>query len=205
MPFTHYKGRRAEFKKGVGTFIRGDVLEYDMRSLVSFTDKATAAGKKPSTRVVRFEQIGAQEADTEAAASLRLRGDEKLYYMERIRAADGVPVIYERRHVIASSCADLSKKDVAGSLYALWIERYALEIDGADGTIRAVSIRGVDAKALKVAEGDAGLLVIATGLLRDDRALWYERTLYRGDAYEFRSRLGGVCPARPVVGTLRTQ
>src|SRR6516225_5124477 len=40
-----------EFKKGVGTFVRGGGLDYDLGSLVSFTGKASAAGKKPSTRV----------------------------------------------------------------------------------------------------------------------------------------------------------
>jgi GntR family transcriptional regulator len=39
-----------EFKKGVGTFVRGGVLDYDLAALVSFTDKAEAAGKKPATR-----------------------------------------------------------------------------------------------------------------------------------------------------------
>ncbi|MBC8136954.1 MAG: hypothetical protein H8F28_13810, partial [Fibrella sp.] len=36
--------------------------------------------------------------------------------------------------------------------------------------------------------------------------LWWERTLYRGDAYEFRNRLGPITipsQIRPAVGTLR--
>src|SRR5262245_94996 len=45
-----------EFKKGVGTFVRGGVLDYDLRSLVSFTGKASGAGKKPSTRVLDFDR-----------------------------------------------------------------------------------------------------------------------------------------------------
>ncbi len=40
-----------EFKKGVGTFVRGGVLDYDLRALVSFTDKASVAGKRPTTRL----------------------------------------------------------------------------------------------------------------------------------------------------------
>src|SRR5881394_2812444 len=44
-----------EFKKGVGTFVRGGILDYDLRSLVSFTGKAAAAGKRPATRILSFD------------------------------------------------------------------------------------------------------------------------------------------------------
>src|SRR5215471_16128144 len=43
-----------EFRKGVGTFVRGRSLDYNLRSLVSFTEKAVAAGKSPSTEVLEF-------------------------------------------------------------------------------------------------------------------------------------------------------
>src|SRR5215471_10201994 len=44
-----------EFRKGVGTFVRGRSLDYNLRALVSFTDKAIAAGKRPTTEVLQFE------------------------------------------------------------------------------------------------------------------------------------------------------
>ena len=34
-----------EFRLGAGTFVRGSVLDYDLQHLVSFTEKAKAAGK----------------------------------------------------------------------------------------------------------------------------------------------------------------
>ena len=46
-----------EFRKGVGTFVRGALLDYDMQSLVSFTSKAKEAGKRPSTNVLAFEKV----------------------------------------------------------------------------------------------------------------------------------------------------
>ena len=38
-----------EFRKGMGTYVRPGLIGYDLRALVSFTKKAKAAGKKPST------------------------------------------------------------------------------------------------------------------------------------------------------------
>src|SRR5215471_3922862 len=48
-----------EFRKGVGTFVRGRTLDYNLRALVSFTDKALAAGKQPGTEVLQFDSVTA--------------------------------------------------------------------------------------------------------------------------------------------------
>jgi GntR family transcriptional regulator len=162
-----------EFRKGLGTFVRSGPLEVDLRALVSFTDRARAAGKAPSTRVLRLEALPGP-----------------LVRMERLRLVEGVPVILERRDVHSAHCPDLEKKDLTGSLYALWTETYGLKLAGSDQCIRAVAIEGADARALEVPAGTAGLLVTASGFVAGGAPLWTERTLYRGDAYEFRNRLG---------------
>jgi GntR family transcriptional regulator len=189
-----------EYRKGVGTFVRGGVLDYDLGSLVSFTGKAAAAGMKPSTRVLSFKVIPASSVSSRIAAALRVSGGDRLYTVERLRLADGVPVILERRFVVESLCPGLRQKDFGASLYGLWTGRFRLEIAGADQTIRAAAIRGGDARLLDVSGGAAGLVVQSVGWLRDGKPLWWERTLYRGDAYAFRNRLGPVQTARPAAG-----
>jgi GntR family transcriptional regulator len=191
-----------EFRKGVGTFVRGGILDYDLRALVSFTEKAIAAGKQPTTQVLRLEATLARDADIDVSERLRVRPDEVVYAIERLRLADGVPLILEHRWVVTKFCPDLSQADLAGSLYATWTERYKLDITGADQAIRAVQIRGVEAKLLHVRSGTAGLLVLSTGYLSGGVPLWWEQTVFRGDAYEFQNRLGPVQTARPAAGTL---
>ena len=46
--------RLLTFRKGVGTFVSAQSMDYNLRALVSFTDEALAAGKKPETRVLAF-------------------------------------------------------------------------------------------------------------------------------------------------------
>ena len=77
-----------EFRKGVGTFVRGRAMDYNLRALVSFTDEALAAGKRPATRVLRFSAIPTAEAPEEVVAALKT-GD-RLFFMERLRLADGL-------------------------------------------------------------------------------------------------------------------
>jgi len=191
-----------EFKKGVGTFVRFRPLDYDLQVLVSFTGKALAAGKQPSTRVLQFESFRAAAAPRQIVQMLGLAPADEVLYMERLRLADQAAVILERRYVPAHFCPGLAAADLEESLYDLWTERYGLAIMGADQTIRAVTIRGGDAELLGVRNGAAGLLVISTGYLCGKRPLWTEKTLYRGDAYEFRNRLGPIQTPRPAAGVL---
>ena len=192
-----------EFRKGVGTFVHGGVLGYDLRALVSFTEKALAAGKTPATQLLLLETVAAREAGVDLSENLQTRPDDEVYYVERLRLADETPVILERRYIVAGFCPGLSMAEFAGSLYAVWTDRYGLDVVGADQTIRAVSIRGREAELLDVRGGAAGLLVISTGFLSGGVPLWWEQTLYRGDAYEFHNRLGPIRTARPATGTLR--
>src|SRR5678816_4491112 len=68
-----------EFKKGVATFVRGGVLDYDLRSLVSFTGKAAAASKKPSPRVLNFDRVPGAKIARSVAAALKVRDADPVY------------------------------------------------------------------------------------------------------------------------------
>ncbi|MBC8134452.1 MAG: GntR family transcriptional regulator [Fibrella sp.] len=195
-----------EFRKGVGTFVRAGVLDYDLRSLVSFKEKARAAGMIPATEVRAFHAVAVSDLREPVREALRLDTDETVTYIERLRLADGVPVILEFRYLRERYCPDLQRSDVGESLYNLLTDRYRLHVAGADEVIRAVSLTKDEAEVLQAEPGDAALQVIAVGFIGGGTPLWWERTLYRGDAYEFRNRLGPITnpsQIRPAVGTLR--
>jgi DNA-binding GntR family transcriptional regulator len=180
------------FRKGVGTYVQLRPLDYNLRALVSFTDEAIAAGMRPETRVLSYETMTAAEAPEDIAGFLRAGPEEQLLYLERLRLADEMPVILERRHIVSSFCPGLTAADAAGSIYDLFSHRYGLPVEGADQSVQAVNIHGADARILKVRHDAAGFLVTSVGRLSEGRPLWFERTLYRGDAYEFHNRLGGI-------------
>ena len=192
-----------EFRQGAGTFVRESVLDYDLQRLVSFTDKARAAGKDPGTKVIAFQRLTAAEAPQEVLQALKLTAHEPLLYIERVRLADEQPVIYERRHVVARHCPGMTKTDAKGSLYAFWTKKCKLTISGADESIRAVNATKAQATQLDIPANTACLLVIATGFLEGGVPLWHEETLYRSDVYEFRNQLGGVSGPKPALGRMR--
>jgi GntR family transcriptional regulator len=174
-----------QFKKGVGTFICSPPLHYDIQTLVSFTQKARDAGKTPSTRVLEFKRIKASAVEAEIAARLQV-WNQDLFAITRLRLADRVPVILEKRWVSTSIFAGLTRKELRGSFYALCHDKYGLKIAESDQTIRAVKLMGQDARLLAIRSGSPGLLVSAIGY-SGQKAAWWEKTLYRGDVYEFHS------------------
>lgn len=192
-----------EFRRGVGTFVRRDVIDYDVQSLVSFTEKARTAGRKPTTELITFGQIPAGEIDQQVQSAIDVEADEALWEMERLRLADDTPVILEHRYVIRRRCPRLTKSQAEGSLYRAWTKTHGLNITGADEIIRAVPLTASEAQYLKIAAGSPALEVTAVGRLDDNSPLWWERTLYRGDQYEFHCRLGPIQSATPARGKLR--
>jgi GntR family transcriptional regulator len=194
-----------EFRKGVGTFVRGGPIDYDLRSLISFTEKARAAGRTPSTQVRSFVKVEARRSPPEVQAALRVQPDAPLWHLVRLRLADDVPVILEDRFVDAVRCPRLTRRQANGSLYQAWTETHGLQLAGATETIRAIGLPPDEAGLLSVAVGSPAFEVVSTGLLEGGEPLWRERTLYRGDAYEFRNRLGPVRAASSTIGALRNQ
>lgn len=192
-----------EFRKGIGTFVRGGALHYDARALASFTEKAQAAGKIPTTRVLKWQLVRAHTLAEHVQQTLRLDRDEDAFTVERLRLADKAPVILERRQIVARFCPDLARADLESSLYAVWTQKYGLELSGADEVIRAVLVRSAEARLLEVRSGAPGFLVHSTGYLTDGAPLWWEETWYRGDMYEFHNRLGPLPGTHSVTGALR--
>ncbi|GAB4358139.1 MAG: GntR family transcriptional regulator [Bryobacter sp.] len=185
-----------EFRKGLGTFVAAPKYDYNLRSLVSFTAMVDAHKGRPETRVLVFRQA------REIPKSLEVAPMEACYYMERLRCANGLPVILERRWVREKFCPGLTKAELKGSIYELWARKYFLSVAGAEQTIRAVLLNPEEAAALECPVASAGLLNTSTGYLQDRVPLWFEQTLYRGDAYEFFNRLGTIEQPRPAEGRL---
>ena len=188
-----------EFRKGVGTFVRGEALENDLRSLVSFTHKAAESGRTPTTRVLEFRRLRADAAPGSVRTELAISDTEPLLFVERLRLAAGEPVILERRYLVAGRCPGLGRRQLGGSLYE-WLDQAGIRVSGAEQRIRAVRADEDLRARLELGREVAVLWVHAVGSAGDP--LWVEDTYYRGDRYEFHNRLSDGVPARPARASL---
>lgn len=191
-----------EMRRGAGTFVRDSVLDYDLERLVSFTDKALAAGRKPGTRLIEYRKLAASDGPPDVVQCLHVGPNDPLIYMERVRLADERPVIYEQRHVVVSLCPGMTRTAAKGSLYKCWTEKCGLTISGAEEIIHAVNASKTQAAHLQIPVGSACFQISATGFVSGGGPLWHEKTLYRADVYEFRNRIGGLSSGAAAMGRI---
>ncbi len=196
-----------ELRRGVGTFVASQLLKHELHHLNSFTEKAKSLGLTPTTEVIDFQRLSLRSGNLPAPVqeTLRLRDDDDspVFYMKRLRLAEGTPLILEDRYLIGRHCADIKSEDLNGSLYRLLSERYELRIGSVDQTIRAINLNHDEARLLDLAVGGAALEVTAIATLHGGEPLWSERTLFRADRYEFRNVIEDGSPTSPAEGVIR--
>ena len=159
--------------------------------MTSFTENARHAGYEAKSVVLRFQRLKARNIETAISEKLQVGPDEDIYRIERLRKANDVPMILEHRYIAAKYCPDLFEQSLKDSLYRLFTDKYDLNVTGMDETISAVSITKEEAELLEIEEGKAGFLVTSVGYIDEHIPLWWERTIHKPDAFEYR------CQVRP--------
>jgi len=103
-------------KQGKGTFVQQKRIHRKMDHLLSFTKACTSNGMIPSTKMIdqAFVQI-----DQSLADMFSLTAGERMLMIQRLRKADGVPVMLEQNYFPAERFGWLMDEDLTGSLYEL--------------------------------------------------------------------------------------
>ena len=77
---------------GIGTFVaKSPVIKSGMEELISITRLIEKQGMKPGTKDATVSRIRPGERE---ASILNLSSDEEIYRIERVRTADGEPVLF---------------------------------------------------------------------------------------------------------------
>src|SRR5678815_937028 len=92
--------------KGKGTFVRDFTVLRAINRIFGFTKNMLEAGRKPATRLVGFHLRSQDHSQTINGRTFTLKGP--FCEIERIRYADGVPMMSETRYISLGLCPDLS-------------------------------------------------------------------------------------------------
>lgn len=188
--------------QGKGTFVSGMKLQKNFRQVQSFTEEMAALGHQPSSKVLLFEIVPANE---EVAGALQLRPGEDVFSLRRIRMANACPVGIEWSHIPVRLCPDLKTTyNPQTSLYQTLWERYGLRMLVADEVVEAGLAGAADARLLQITRGSPVFLFTRTSFVQAGAPVERVRSIYRGDRYKIVNRLMRVqrelwmSPARPV-------
>ena len=185
-----------ELHKGIGSRVcKQRTLFASLGGMESFTAHVRERGMEPTTEVLTFEpqlSSGLPKAVRLGLGFDSVKGQaEPVIYLERLRLADGVPMILEHRWVREKLAKGLQRDDVARSFYHVLEDKFDLPMTGEEHTIAAVLLETSAARLLKMKKPATALQVEGTGFVKGDSPLWYQRLFYRGDRYQLHNQTRG--------------
>ncbi len=170
---------RLERTRGRGTFVLAPRVDVDFASTLSFAEEMQTRGLDPATRLVSARP---EAAGGTVATALGLELGSPTLYLERLRLADGEPVLLEQVHLPAEHFPGLLASDLErGSLYDLLTERYGVRIARAREVLEPVLLRAREARLLERKPGSPALLVEGIASTAEGIPVEFGRTLIRGD------------------------
>jgi len=172
--------------QGKGTFVKTDESYYDLFSLTSCTRDIQNKGMAATRRVLTKETL---EADKMRQRRLGLSEGEKVFRMERVYYADGVPLNNTITYLPLALFPGLEEYDFENeSLYAILEREYGVKITHAKRTIEAVLAHEEVAENLEVNEGEPLILFRSTTygeVNGQERAIETFKCHYRTDTHQF--------------------
>ncbi len=169
-------------QQGKGSFVMTKKTGFQLNHLKGFTEEMKALGKEPSSEVLTFEIVSPGE---KAAGILGIDINQKIYLLERLRLADGVPIAIERVHLPFYRFPTLRTENVSESLYEILKYHFGCESYKGIQEIHAGMATEEEARLLQINPGSAVLHINRTTYEQEGTAYEYVESTYRGDQYQF--------------------
>ena len=142
---------RLERTRGRGTFVTPPPIVRDLAGQVGFADEVRALGYQPYAEVVTARTDAASPA---VALALRLQPGAQVWYLERVRGADGVPLLLEQVRLpverlpglLGHDFATESLWDILRNEYGLPIARHQEVLSAVIPTAREAGLLGIRAR-----------------------------------------------------------
>ncbi|MEQ9764525.1 GntR family transcriptional regulator [Streptococcus jiangjianxini] len=170
-------------KQGKGTFVSSiENVKTDLSSAYSFTEQMKKLGKKPETRILSFEKV---QVTPYLATYLNMELGTEVFELERLRLADGLPLMFERTYMPADLFKELSEEKLPKKpLYDIFAQDFNQTIRVAEEEFSASIALDYEADLLDIKKGSA-VLQIARRTYNDKNML-IEFTLSTARADQFR-------------------
>ena len=174
-------------RRGAGTFVKAfdnaDVEGFSMSKQFSgFTESNKE--KKVESKIIEFEVIHPTE---EIAAKLKMTCDDFVYYIVRVRYADGTPIVIEYTYMPIGVIPGIKNDILHKSIYNYIENTLNLKIKSAHKTIRAIEATDSEREYLEIEDNIPILEIEQIGFLDNGQPFEYSISHHSGDKSEFRS------------------
>ncbi|GAA0332286.1 GntR family transcriptional regulator [Bacillus carboniphilus] len=169
-------------RHGVGTFVNSKpILNSGIEQLNSVTGMIENAGLRPGTIFLNSSDIGSTEEDQRRFS---LKNGEDLLMIERVRTADGEPIVYCLDKIPRSILSD-SFTHNQDSIFKLLEQRANCKITYAVSEIEPIGYHEKISPILNCDPETALLLLKQLHYDENDRPVLYSVNYFRADAFRF--------------------
>jgi GntR family transcriptional regulator len=175
-------------RHGAGTFVADrHRLINSLDTNFGVTELITQAGQKPGTDGLAHR---IDVASHEARRALALHTDQSVEVLERVRTADGVPVVHSVDHIAVGLLPEGAMAKPHASLYEL-LESAGHAVVHGEAKLRAVTATAAIAQALGLKRGEPLMRLDQVDFDAENRPVVYSVEHHVPDAFEVTVRRRG--------------
>ena len=177
-------------EKGTGTFVAAQApveLRHKLERILSFTDLMRDSGIEERTKILNKS---IETANEDIATELFLGASKRVIVIRRVRAGDGIPLIYEESYLPSDIFDGIQDMNLKGSMYKIMTEQFKVSLARCKQTISAVNLNQNIASILELPRNSAGIFI--ESLTFDENSIPIELlySYHRGDKYKLEIELG---------------
>lgn len=169
--------------KGKGTFVRQPEVVRSANKILSFTKNMLEAGYHPSTKLLHVRLVKEGHSAFINGRNYTIHGP--VYQVHRLRFADETPMLLETRYISANLCPGIDKEQLEESLYEIYWTVYHLHLTEIQQLLRTTMIAPGTLEFFNLVEPIPCFLVEGATFCGPETILEIERSIYRGDKYDF--------------------
>jgi GntR family transcriptional regulator len=168
-------------QQGKKPIIGSERVPWDFQRLRGFSEEMLRKGLTPSARVLSVDERVPEAA---IVAALRLKPEQKVYRLKRLRFIDRQPVALVTSYLPSHIFPGIDLLDLANqSLYHIIERLYGRSLQRADEVIGAMNAELEEASILQTSVGSALLSITETTYDVQQVPVEYSVSLLRGDRY----------------------
>ncbi|MEN8191298.1 MAG: GntR family transcriptional regulator [Bacteroidota bacterium] len=170
-------------ERGRGTFVTIDKIKQDANQLMGFTEVMQKNNKVASGKIL---EINVKDPNPVVKKIMKLKDDEKVVRIIRLRYGDDKPMIIERSYFSHTIFEQLLQYDLEQeSIYELLYKHTSFRLGNAEQDIEAVIAGPKESELFKIDIGAPLLMMTRLIHLKDGTPFEYTKDLYRADKLKF--------------------
>jgi GntR family transcriptional regulator len=181
--------------KGKGTFVRDYTVVRTIDRIFGFTKNMLEAGRKPATKMIGYHLRKGDHTQTVNGKMFTLKGP--FCEIERLRLADGIPMMKETRYISLGLCPDIHRKNLERSLYDIFEKDYGIHLTQINQMLSAMHLEGEWLETFQLQEPIPAFRVEGVSFCGKDIIVEMEDAVYRGDVYKFAAKAGPISKKSP--------